>query len=105
MGYIKGEDIEDIYPQTYEKVITSIDFGKWQETMNSEMDSMYSNKVWNLVNAPKGIISIGCKWIFKKKIGINGKVETYKTRLVANETLSLVAMLKSIQILLVITTH
>jgi hypothetical protein len=39
----------------------SIDFGKWQEAMNSEMDSMYSNKVWNLVDALKGIISIDHK--------------------------------------------
>ena len=61
----------------------SIDSGKWQEAMNSEMDSMYSNKVWNLVDAPEGIVPIGCKWIFKKKIGVDGKVETYKARLVA----------------------
>ena len=45
VGHIRGEDVEDIDPQTYEEAIMSIDFGKWQEAMNSEMDSMYSNKV------------------------------------------------------------
>ena len=53
--------------------------------MNSEMDFIYSNKVWNLVDAPEGIVPIGCKWIFKKKIRVDGKVETYKAKLVVNE--------------------
>ena len=114
--HIRGADVEDIDPQTYEEAIMSIDSGKWQEAMNSEMDSMYSNKVWNLVDAPEGIVPIGCKWIFKKKIGVDGKVETYKARLVAkgyrqrqgvdyDETFSPVAMLKSIRILLAIAAH
>ena len=116
MGHIRGENVEDIDPQTYEVAIMSIDSGKWQEAMNSEIDSMYSNKVWNLVDAPEGIVPIGCKWIFKKKIGVDGKVETYKARLVAkgyrqrqgvdyDETFSPVAMLKSIRILLAIAAH
>ena len=116
VGHIRAEDVEDIDPQTYEEAIMSIDSRKWQEAMNSEMDSMYSNKVWNLVDAPEGIVPIGCKWIFKKKIGVDGKVETYKARLVAkgyrqrqgvdyDETFSPVAMLKSIRILLAIAAH
>ena len=116
VGHIRAEDVEDIDPQTYEEAIMSIDSGKWQEAMNYEIDSMYSNKVWNLVDAPEGIVPIGCKWIFKKKTEVDGKLETYKTRLVAkeyrqrqgvdyNETFSPVAMLKSIRILLAIAAH
>ena len=80
------------------------------------MDSMYANQVWTLVDPLEGIVPIGCKWIFKRKIGVDGKVETFKARLVVKgfrqrqgvdyeETFSLVAMLKSIQILLAIATH
>ena len=59
---------------------------------------------------------IRCKWIFKKKKDADEKVETYKARLVAkgyhqrygidyDETFSLVAMLKSIQIMLAIAVY
>ena len=51
--------------------------------MKFEMDSMYSNQVWTLVDAPEGVTPIGCKWVYKKEIGVDGQVETYKARLVA----------------------
>ena len=78
------------------------------------MDSMYSNKVWTLVDPPEGIVPVGCKWIFKHKLGVDREVVTYKTRLVAKgytqrpgidfeKTFSSVAIRKSIRILLSIT--
>ena len=51
--------------------------------MKSELDSMYSNKVWDLVKAPNSIKPVGCKWIYKRKRGIDGKIETLKAKLVA----------------------
>ena len=77
------------------------------------MESMYSNSIWSLVKAPKGVKPIRCKWIYKRKRRSNGKVETFKSRLVAKgytqkggidyeEIFSPVAMLKSIQILLAV---
>ena len=82
----------------------------------SEMDSMYSNQVWTLVDAPEGVTPIGCKWVYKKKIVADGQVETYKARLVAksfrqkqdidyDEIFSPIAMLKSIWIMLAITAY
>ena len=51
--------------------------------MESEIESMYSNKVWELVDPPEGIKPIGCKWVYKRKRRVDEKVETFKARLVA----------------------
>ena len=51
--------------------------------MNQEMESMYSNKVWELVEALNGVKPIGCKWIYKSKRGVDERVEIFKARLVA----------------------
>ena len=55
---------------------------KWQEAMNQEMESIYFNSVWELVDPPENVWPIGYKWIYKKNRA-NGQVETYKARLVA----------------------
>ena len=70
-------------PSTYADAMDDSDKEKWLEAMNQEMESMYSNSVWELVDPPEHVRSIGCKWIFKKKRGVDGKVETFKARLVA----------------------
>ena len=74
-----------IDPYTYEKAMNDIDAHAhhWVKAMKFELDSMYSNQVWDLVKAPNGIKPVGCKWVYKRKRGINGKVETFKARLMA----------------------
>ena len=79
------------------------------------MESIYSNKVWELVEVPNMVKPIGCNWIYKRKRGVDGRVEKFNARLVAKsytkkewidyeETFSEVAMLKSIKIIQCITT-
>ena len=79
--------------------------------MRSEMESMYANQVWTVVDPLKRIKPIKCKSVSKKKININGNVQTFKGRLVTkdfkqihgigyDETFSPVVMLKTIYILL-----
>ena len=54
----------------------------WVKAMKSLLDFMYSNQVWDLIKASNGIKPIGCKWVYKRKRGIDGKVESFKARLV-----------------------
>ncbi|KAL0386246.1 UNVERIFIED_CONTAM: Retrovirus-related Pol polyprotein from transposon RE2 [Sesamum radiatum] len=63
--------------------MSDIDLDKWLEAMKSEMDSMGSNHVRTLVDTPKGVSPVGCKWVYKRNLGANGEVTTFKTRLAA----------------------
>ena len=51
--------------------------------MQKEMESIYSNDVWDLVVLPKDRKPVGSKWVFKKKTKVDGSIEQYKARLVA----------------------
>ena len=78
-------DENDEDPITYMDALQRSDSEKWLEAMKSKMNSMKINNVWTLVDPPKGVKSIGCKWVFKRKRGTDGKVETYKACLVAKK--------------------
>ncbi|CAL8174642.1 unnamed protein product [Prunus armeniaca] len=88
-----SRDIKD--PLNYNEAMSYIHSQKWLGAMKSEMDSMYTNQ---------------------RKIGSDGKVETYKARLVAKgykqregidyeETFYSVTMTKSIWIFLAIAAY
>ena len=100
-------------PTSYKDALTRQNSEKWLGAMNSEMESMSENEVWDLVDFPNGVKRIGCKLIFKLKTDKDENISVFKARLVVkgckqvhgidyDETFSLVAMLKSIQILLAI---
>ncbi|GJU61348.1 putative RNA-directed DNA polymerase [Tanacetum coccineum] len=100
-------------PANYNEAMVSPEAAKWKEAMKSEIQSMYDNQVWNLVDITPDLKTVGCKWIFKNKTDMDGKVHTYKVRLVAKgytqthgidyeETFSPVAKIKSNRIMLAI---
>ena len=62
--------------------MTDVDSDQWKLTMKADIESMYSNQVWELVDSCANIIPIGCKWVYKRKRGQDGKVKTFKARLV-----------------------
>ena len=63
--------------------MNDVDKDQWVKAIDLEMESMYFNSVWKLVDLPEGVKPIGCKWIYKRKRYVAGKVQTFKAKLVA----------------------
>ncbi|KAL0308988.1 UNVERIFIED_CONTAM: hypothetical protein Sradi_5841100 [Sesamum radiatum] len=70
-------------PRTYTEVRLDINLDKWLEAMRFEMASMGSNKVSTLVDPPKGVKFIGCKWVYRRKLRADVEVTIFKARLMA----------------------
>jgi hypothetical protein len=47
------------------------------------MDSILDNGTWELIEHPYGCKSIGCKWVFKRKLRVDGTIEKHKAQLLA----------------------
>nr|GEY66207.1 hypothetical protein [Tanacetum cinerariifolium] len=55
----------------------------WISAMNDEMNALYENDTWYLVDLPFGRKPIGSKWVFKIKYKSDGEVDRFKARVVA----------------------
>ena len=107
-------DIDD--PITYQQAIQCPQVALWKKAMEEELDSMYKNKVWTLVNSTSDFKPIGCKWVYKTKRDAAGRIERYKARLVAkgftqregidyNDTFSPVSSKDSMRIIMALTSY
>lgn len=56
---------------------------EWRAAMHEEIESIYRNHTWDLVELPEGKTPIGCNWLYKPKINADGSAEKFKARLVA----------------------
>jgi hypothetical protein len=70
-------------PRTVREAVDSEDANLSKRAINEEMTSLDKNEAWDLVEFPTGRNPIGNKWVFKKKLNAEGKVEKYKDQLVA----------------------
>ena len=70
-------------PTSFKEAISSKNSSKWLQAMEDELKSMSQNKVWDLVEVPEGVKTVGCKWVYKTKLDSKGNIEQFKARLVA----------------------
>ncbi|GJX18556.1 zinc finger, CCHC-type containing protein [Tanacetum coccineum] len=68
--------------KTFDEAMKSHDVAFWKEVINDEMDSIIGNNTWVLADLPTGCKPLGCKWIFKRKLKVDGTIEKFKARLV-----------------------
>ena len=100
----------------FSQAISCKESNLWYDAMKDEMNSMASNRVWNLVELSDGAKAIGCKQVFKTKKDSLGNIERYKARLVAKgftqnegidykETFSHVSKKDSLRIIMRLVAH
>ena len=77
------------------------------------MHALAENETWDLVDAPKGVKPIGCRWVYTVKYNTDGSVSRYKARLVAkgyaqqhdiyyDETFAPIAKMMTISVMLAV---
>ena len=69
-------------PRTLSEAMASRDVAFWKEAVQSEIDSIMHNDTWELTDLPPGCKALGCKWILKRKMKVDGSIDKYKARLV-----------------------
>lgn len=88
LGLSDGEELHSLAtvfcanedPATYDEAKT---YSTWRDAMKLEINAIKRNNTWELVVLPKGMKTIGVKWVFKMKYNEHGEVDKYKARLVA----------------------
>jgi hypothetical protein len=99
-------------PESFEEAAED---ANWRTAMEEEMHALAENETWDLVDAPKGVKPIGCKWVYKIKYDTYGSINRYKAQLVANgyaqkhgidynETFAPVAKMMIVRVFLAVAT-
>ncbi|GJX54683.1 putative reverse transcriptase domain-containing protein [Tanacetum coccineum] len=52
-----------------------------RRAIDDEIGSIMENNTWVLSDLPPGCKSLGCKWIFKRKMKVDGTIDKFKARL------------------------
>ncbi len=68
-------------PESYKEALQVEASDKWKLAMDDEMDSLSSNRTWDLVPLPKGKRALHNKWVYRLKLEPDGS-ERFKARLV-----------------------
>ena len=101
---------------SFSQAIKSVGSIKWMDAMKDEMKLMNQNKVWDLIELPRGYEKVGSKWVFKTKHDSKGNIGRFKAELVAKgftqkegidyqETFSPISKNDSLRIILALVAH
>jgi len=73
--------LTEFEPTSYTQVVTQL---KWRQAMGCEFDALMGNGVWSLGPRPHDKHVVRNKWVFEIKRHLDGSIERYKARLMAN---------------------
>ena len=69
-------------PNNFGEAVACSEGEAWREAMNSEMESLVDNNVFELSKLPEGKSQVGGRWVFASKFDADGNVK-HKARYVA----------------------
>ena len=72
--FLVGDD-----PRSYKEAMTSPKAPLWKKIINSEIELIIHNHTWEIVDLPPGAKTISYKWIFKRKLKLDGSIEKIST--------------------------
>jgi hypothetical protein len=75
---MKSNKAELKEPTTFEEAITSDQEEEWQQAINDEFLSIYSNDVWREVKLDSTMKPLTTKWVFNIKTGSQGQIVNSK---------------------------
>lgn len=110
-----GENLITEEPKSVKEAKESDNWKEWESAIEKEIQALYKNNTWDLVQKRPNVNILKNKWVFKIKLNGNGTVDRYRARLVVkgcqqragfdyNETFSPVVRFDSIRIILKLST-
>jgi len=82
MGAATGE-AEGLEPRTIEEAKKRADWPMWEEAIQKELDALQKANTWDVVEHPPGKNIVSCKWVFRIKKDLEGRIAKYKAQLIA----------------------
>ncbi|CAL2269990.1 unnamed protein product [Prunus armeniaca] len=74
---IKGH--EDIEPQSVDERKERLDWPKWKDAIQAELNSLEKHGVFgHVVQTPQGVKLVGYKWVFTRKHNEKNEIARYK---------------------------
>jgi len=75
--------LDSMNPPTVKVAMESGNTEEWSEAMEAELQSLWENQVFEVVDRPVGRKVIGTKWVLRIKTDEKGNLDKYKARVVA----------------------
>ena len=70
-------------PTSYEEALQGAEGEGWKKAFDAEVKSLNDNKVYSVVDRPPGKKVVKAKWVLRRKLLPNGKLDKLKARIVA----------------------
>jgi len=79
----KMSEENGLEPRSLQEAMKSPDWLRWKDAIDEERVALEAHNTWKIVEPPKGVNVVGCRWVFRLKKDSAGNIVRYKARLVA----------------------